>query len=64
MDDLLNLLPESNDLRKCARVMREAGHYEIAMQLDDIARYLSREERYARFHSALADREAFLQETA
>jgi len=57
----MNLLPDARDLRRSASVMREAGHHEIAMRLDDTARYVSREERTERANTLLGDREAFLQ---
>lgn len=64
MDDLLNLLPDANDLRRAAATMRAAGYAEIAMRLDDTARYVAREERMERANTLLADRETFLQAVA
>lgn len=64
MDDLLNLLPDANDLRKAANLMRENDHYEIAMRLDDAARFVAREERAERANHALRERENFLQQVA
>jgi hypothetical protein len=64
VDDLLNLLPDANDLRKAASACREQGQYEIAMRLDDAARFVAREERAERANLALRERENFLQQVA
>lgn len=57
--DLQDLLPDARGLRRAATLAREGGEHELAMRLDDAARYVGRLERIDRAVVLRVDREAF-----